>query len=86
MKKHHTTFILLTLFFTGLIALWWADYADIPTAEERLKQKGLVLPALLDVRPADVRRLEIDRVPEGTKGEGVRGGSSSSDAATTAGR
>jgi hypothetical protein len=67
MKKHHTTFILLTLFFTGLIALWWADYADIPTADERLKMKGLVLPALLDVRPADVRRLEIDR---GTEGEG----------------
>ena len=26
-----TTIILLVLFFAGLIGLWWADYARIPT-------------------------------------------------------
>ena len=27
MKRHHATFVLLSLFFTGLLVLWWADYA-----------------------------------------------------------
>jgi hypothetical protein len=63
-KKHHTTFLLITLFFTGLIVLLWADWADIPTQEEIRERSGRVIPELADVAPIDVRRLEIDRGKE----------------------
>ena len=31
--NHRTTVVLLILFFTGLIVLWWADYAGVPTEQ-----------------------------------------------------
>src|SRR5262245_3096371 len=59
MKKHHATFVLLTLFFTGLIVLWWADYAEIPTTQDLEASRGLVLPELRKIQPADIRRIEV---------------------------
>ncbi|MEJ7638215.1 MAG: DUF4340 domain-containing protein [Singulisphaera sp.] len=59
--NHRTTVVLLILFFTGLIVLWWADYAGVPTAERRREMAGRVLPALIDTPLADIRRVEIVR-------------------------
>lgn len=59
MKKHHATIVLLTLFFTGLIVLWWADYAGIPTSQELEATRGLVLPELRKVATGEIRRIEI---------------------------
>jgi len=59
--NHRTTVVLLILFFTGLIVLWWADVAGIPTAKQRRQMAGRVLPALVDTPFADVRRVEIFR-------------------------
>ncbi|MHC5539008.1 DUF4340 domain-containing protein [Singulisphaera rosea] len=68
MKKHHTTIVLLTLFFTGLIVLWWADYAEIPTAEQLRRASGLVLPELNDVQAGEVRRVEVDQLAGKSEG------------------
>ncbi|HEV3166243.1 MAG TPA: DUF4340 domain-containing protein [Isosphaeraceae bacterium] len=57
--KHRSTVVLIIVFFTGLICLWWADYANIPTEAERKQRVGRVLPDLLKVKPAEVLRLEI---------------------------
>ena len=57
MKKHHTTFVLLTLFFTGLILYWWADKAEW----EEPGDSHLVLPALNKTDAKLVRRVVIER-------------------------
>ncbi|HEX8200801.1 MAG TPA: DUF4340 domain-containing protein, partial [Isosphaeraceae bacterium] len=57
--KQRTTIVLLILFFAGLIALWWADSAKIPDYRQRQRMAGRVLPELVDVRPEEVRRIEI---------------------------
>ena len=62
--NHRTKVVLLILFFTGLIVLWWADYAGVPTAEQRRQMAGRVLPALMDTPVADIRRVEIVREGE----------------------
>src|SRR5690348_8714696 len=54
------TIALSALFFAGLAALWWADYARIPTSKDRQRRSGRVLPGLLDVKPEEVARVEID--------------------------
>src|SRR4051794_516209 len=54
-----TKTVLLVLFFGGLLLLWWADSARIPTAEQRRRQAGLVLPELIDVPTEEIRRVEI---------------------------
>jgi hypothetical protein len=59
MKKHHATILLLTLFFTGLIVLWWAEYAEIPTTQEFEATRGLIFPRLRKVSAAEVRRVEV---------------------------
>src|SRR5207248_3105460 len=50
---------LLVLFFAGLLGLWWADYARIPTAATLAKIKGRVLPELIDLAPEQIRRVEV---------------------------
>jgi hypothetical protein len=58
MKKHHTTIVLATLFFTGLIILWWADYTGVdPTPSDA------ILPALGKVPVDGIRRIEIEDAP-----------------------
>ncbi len=61
MKKHHATFLLLTLFFTGLIVLWWANYTEIPTSQDIEATRSLVLPELMKIAPSDIRRIELSR-------------------------
>ena len=60
-----TTLALLVLFFAGLIGLWWANRAGVPTALERERMAGVVLPGLLDVEPSTIRRVEIEGRGEG---------------------
>jgi hypothetical protein len=62
MKQHHTIIVLVILFFTGLIVLWWAPRTgvDVDTSDA-------VLPALVKVPLVEIKRLEIER-PE-SKGE-----------------
>ncbi len=61
MKRHHATFVLLILFFTGLIVLWWSNYAGFKTSDEVRAWKERILPALMDVKPSDIRRVEVAR-------------------------
>ena len=56
-----TTTVLLVLFFGGLIGLWWADYAKIPTEARQRQLSGRVLPELLEVPVGDITGVEIDR-------------------------
>lgn len=67
MKKHHTTIVLLTLFFTGLIVLWWATYVEVPTSQELEANRNLVLPSLAKLATGDIRRLTIES--RGEEGE-----------------
>ena len=53
-------YVLLALFFGGLAALWWTDYAGIADTDTRRQTSRMILPELLRVSPADVRRVEID--------------------------
>ncbi len=57
--KPRTLTVLLLLFFGGLLALWWAEWSGVPTAAERQRRAGVVLPALLDVPAAEIRRITI---------------------------
>jgi hypothetical protein len=57
--KTRTTITLLVLFFGALLAYWWADYAHWQTNADRVRWKGRVLPELSEVRPQDIRRVEI---------------------------
>jgi hypothetical protein len=57
--KNRTTIALLVLFFGGLLALWLAELARVPTPEELRRRAGRVLPELLDVPPSEVGRVEI---------------------------
>lgn len=53
------TYALLALFFAGLCGLWLADFARIPTARDRERMRGRVLVGLADLKPDDLRRIEI---------------------------
>lgn len=57
--KTRSTVVLLVIFVGGLLALWLADYARIPTSEQRRRWSGRVLPQLLDIAPGDIKRVEI---------------------------
>ena len=59
--RHRTTFVLMTLFLAGLGLLWWADYAEVPTRARQRELLNRLLPALVDVKPGDVARVEVDR-------------------------
>lgn len=63
--KPRTLILLLILFFGGLVALWWADYAKIPTARQRERMKGRVLPELVEMSPGDIARVEVRGGPSG---------------------
>jgi hypothetical protein len=59
-----TTIVLLALFFAGLGVLWYADYAAIPTAEQRREIANRLIPELIDTPIEDVQRIEVDRKAE----------------------
>ena len=57
--KNRGTYALLALFFAGLVGLWVADFARVPTRSERERMSTRVLYELLDARPDDIRKIEI---------------------------
>jgi hypothetical protein len=61
MKKHHTSFVLLALFFTALLVSLWAERTDWAQPGD----SHLVLPALTRIEPRTVRRVVVDG-PRGT--------------------
>ena len=77
--RHRTTFVLLILFLTGLGVLWWADYADVPTRDQKSRMLNRLLPELIDTTVTDIRRIEVDR---GSARTGRRSSSSAGTAAS----
>jgi Domain of unknown function (DUF4340) len=61
MKTFRPTFVLIGLFFAGLLVLWWLDDSGVPTEAERRGRLNRVLPDLIDTPEAAITRLEILR-------------------------
>ena len=61
MKSHRSTYALIFLFFASLLAYWGLERAGVKTEKERRLREVRVLPELLDVVPASVHKLEIER-------------------------
>lgn len=59
MKTPRPTYVLIALFFAGLLALWWLEDAGVLTEAERRGRLSRVLPELIDVPDAAITRLEI---------------------------
>ena len=59
MRNRGTT-ALIALFFAGLVGLWAAEYLQVPSAAERDRHKGRVLVGMINVKPDDLRKIEID--------------------------
>ena len=59
--RHRATWILLPIFLGALGALWWSEYARIPTVAEKRRLLNRVLPELIDLKRSEVVRVEIDR-------------------------
>lgn len=58
MKNRGTT-ALIALFFAGLVGLWVADAWKVPTSAERDRWKDRILVGMIDVKPDDLRKVEI---------------------------
>lgn len=61
--KNRGNYLLAAVFLAGLLGLWGADRARVPTRADRDRIAGRVLPTLADARPDDLRRVEIDGGP-----------------------
>ena len=57
--KNRGTYALLALFFAGLVGLWVADFAQVPTRSQRERMSSRLLHELLDTKPDDLRKIEI---------------------------
>jgi Domain of unknown function (DUF4340) len=62
--KNRGTYALLALFFAGLVGLWVADFAQIPTRKQRERMSSRILHELVDTKPDDVQKIEIFGGPE----------------------
>ena len=59
MKTFRATFVLIGLFFAGLLALWWLDYAGVPTEAQRRQRGDRVLADLVGTPELGITALEI---------------------------
>ncbi|MGO9600952.1 MAG: DUF4340 domain-containing protein [Isosphaeraceae bacterium] len=59
MKTFRATFVLIGLFFAGLLALWWLDYAGVPTEVQRRQRGDRVLADLVGTPELGIAALEI---------------------------
>ena len=64
MKTNRITYVLLIVFFGGLLAKWGLDYAGVRTENERRLRETRVLPELLNVPEQGLRKLAIERGKE----------------------
>ncbi len=58
--KNRGTIALTVLFFAGLVGLWLADSLQVPNAAERERQRGRILTGLANLKPDDLRKIEIE--------------------------
>ena len=61
--QNRGTIALIALFFVGLVGLWLADRSQTPSAAERARQRGRILTGLVNLRPDDLRKIEIEANP-----------------------
>ena len=64
MKTYLKTYILIGLFFGGLLAVWWLEHAGIRTENERRLRETRILPDLIEVPELSVRKVAIERGKE----------------------
>ena len=57
--KNRGTYILLALFFAGMVGLWVADYAHLPSRKQQERMSGRILYELVDAKPDELRKIEI---------------------------
>ena len=57
--KNRGTYLLLALFFAGLLGLWVADFSRVPTRAQRDHMSNRVLSGLIETKPDDLRKVEI---------------------------
>ena len=61
MKIYLKTYVLMVVFFGGLLALWWLGHAGIRTENERRLRETRILPDLIEVPELGVRKVAIER-------------------------
>ena len=61
MKTFRPTFVLIGLFFAGLLVLWWLEDSGTLTDVQRRARMSRVLPDLIDIPESDISRIEIVR-------------------------
>ncbi|WP_337175175.1 DUF4340 domain-containing protein [Paludisphaera sp.] len=64
MRRARSTYVLAAAFLAALLALWGLERAGVLTEAERLRRRDRVLPELIDLDPADVRKVELARGDE----------------------
>ena len=64
MKTYLKTYILIGLFFGGLLALWGLGHAGVRTENERRLRETRILPDLIEVPELSVRKVAIERGKE----------------------
>jgi Domain of unknown function (DUF4340) len=57
--KNRGTYILLVLFFAGMVGLWVADFTHLPTRRDRERMSGRILYELVDAKPEELEKIEI---------------------------
>jgi hypothetical protein len=62
--NNRVTIALIVVFFAALSGLWLADYVKLPDRKTRERAEPRVLPGILDTRPDELRRIEIEGGPE----------------------
>jgi Domain of unknown function (DUF4340) len=64
MKSYRTTFTLIAIFFAGLLTLWGLERAGVLTDAQRRQREGRMLPELISIPEAGIRKVEIERGTE----------------------
>ena len=64
MKSNRKTLVLLALFFGGLLTMWGLERVGVRTQWEETQRADRVLPDLLNIPAAEIRRISIDRGDE----------------------
>ncbi|MBV8487639.1 MAG: hypothetical protein JO161_05125, partial [Planctomycetaceae bacterium] len=59
MKTFRPTLILISLFFAGLLMLWWLDYAGVPTEAQRRQRGDRVLADLVGTPELGITAIEV---------------------------
>lgn len=57
--KTRGTYLLLALFFAGLLGLWAVDQANLPTRDRLERMSNRILPELIDTKPDELRKIEL---------------------------